>query len=797
MNSHINTSNESFDLSKIIGSYTRHWKWFLLSIIGLIAVGFVYLRYAIPQYANAAKIQILEENGSNPELSLFKDLNFLSGGGNKVEDELELLNSRSNFIQVANQLGLNIKFYELGNIKDSDLYRNTPFKLNFIKADSIINNSKANFFINVVSKTNFEFKEDIEGESPEFKSYAFGKVIKTTLGDVVILPKDSNTNGLKGKKYKIEILPLSIIAEYYKKNTVIEQSKEFSNIVNFLLKDAVPERGRDILNSLIHNYNKNAVDDKKKIADKTSSFIEDRIAEIYSNLSSVDQTAQDFKTDRGLTDIASQASLNLTVGAENQQELQQISTQYSIASSMKDYVESQEGYEVLPSNIGLADASIAATTAKWNQLVSQRERLLKSSNEKNPIIVNLDQELDGLKRSMQSSLNSMTNTLNLQVNNLSSQLSRLNSKIYSAPKNERALRDITRKQQTTEQLYLYLLQKREESQITFASASPKSKVIDMAYSDSFKPVSPNKPLILLASMLLGFVLPFSFIYAKGLLDNKIHSKTGVEEIVKNIPVLAEIPKLERKEAKMVESNDRSILAESLRILRTNLDYLLRSKGSSTSANIILVTSSIPGEGKTFVSSNLVKILATTKKRVLLIGADIRNPKIYKFYNSSLAKEAASKPRHTNVGLTDYLFDEEFTSKQVIQNIEVGEERIDVIYSGKIPPNPTELLMKDRFKDLLDEVSNKYDYIIVDSAPVIAVSDTLLISNYASQVVYVTKAGVTEKRILEVPIQLMKEGKLPNLAFVVNSVKSRDLGYGGKYGYGYGIKEKKWWEFGKS
>lgn len=796
MNAHMNTSNESFDLSKVIEGYTRHWKWFLLSVFCFIALGLIYLRYSVPQYANAAKIQILEENGSNPELSLFKDLNFLSGGGNKVEDELEIINSRSNFIDVANQLGLNIKVFELGNIKDSDLYKNSPFELNFIKADSIINNSKATFFINVTSKTNFEFKEELESDDSDFKVYAFGKVIKTSMGDLVILPKESNVSKLKGKKYKIQILPLSVIAEYYKKNTVIEQSKEFSNIINLSLKDGVPKRGRDILNALITNYNRNAVEDKKKIADKTSSFIDDRIEEIYANLSSVDQTAQDFKTDRGLTDIASQASLNLTVGAENQQELQQISTQYSIASSMKDYVESQEGYEVLPSNIGLADPSITATTAKWNQLVSQRERLLESSNEKNPIIVNLDQELDGLKRSLQSSLNSMTNSLDLQVNNLSSQLSRLNSKIYSAPKNERALRDITRKQQTTESLYLYLLQKREESQITFASASPKSKVIDMAYSNAQEPVSPNKPLILLASLLFGFFLPFSAIYAKGLLDNKIHSKTGVEEIVSNIPVLAEIPRLDRKDSKMVENNDRSILAESLRILRTNLDYLLKSKNTSGKSNIVLVTSSIPTEGKTFVSSNLTMILATTGKKVLLIGADIRNPKIYKFYNSSLAKEADSKPRYTNIGLTDYLFEDKFTSKQIIQNIEVSDHKIDVIYSGKIPPNPTELLMKDRFKDLIDEVSEKYDYIIIDSAPVIAVTDTLLISNYASQVVYVTKAGFTEKRILEVPIRLMKEGKLPSLAFVVNSVKSADLGYGGKYGYGYGVNTKKWWQFGK-
>ncbi len=275
----------------------------------------------------------------------------------------------------------------------------------------------------------------------------------------------------------------------------------------------IPQKGMDIINSLIDTYNRNVVLDKKAIADRTSDFINDRIANIASSLSSVDESAQEFKTGKGITDIASEANINLNIGASNKKELENASVQLDIASSMKDIVENQEGFEVLPSNIGLSDPSIASTTAKYNELVLERKRLLKSSNEKNPIIVNLDQQLSSLKRNMESSLNSVTNNLALTVNNLSGQQAQINSRIYSVPKNERALRDITRKQETTESLYLYLLQKREESQIAYASAKPKTKVVDHAYSSQF-PVSPKVPLIFLASFVFGLMIPFSVIYVK-------------------------------------------------------------------------------------------------------------------------------------------------------------------------------------------------------------------------------------------------------------------------------------------
>ena len=787
-----NAETSSFNntnLKEVLGIYTRRWKTFLVCIALFIGLAFLYVRYSVPLYTAEAKLQILEENGNGSELDLFKDLDVLSGGQNKIEDEIQSLGSRSNFIEVTKKLGLNKTIKAIGNIIDTELYENPPFIINFIAPDSLIFNSKFSFFIEMSTETTFGYREL---EKEESKVYTYGSNIKTPVGDLVITPNFSNLERFKDKEYFASLAPLIEVAQNYQKSTQIVPLDQQSNIINITLNSPVQNKAKDVINTLIDIYNQNGVKDKKEVADRTSNFINERISEIYSDLSSVDQTAQDFKTQRGLTDIASEANLNLNIGSANQQELQNTALQLEIASSMKDIVDDQQGYEILPSNVGLSDPSIVATTTRYNELVAERNRLLKSSNEKNPIIVNLDQQLSSLKRNMQSSLNSMTNNLGLQMNSLGSQLSKINSKIYAAPKNERALRDISREQQTTESLYLYLLEKREEAQITFASASPKSKIIDRAYVASKIPVSPKPRMIYLGALILGFLLPFSVIYMNDLLDTKIHNKVSLEGLVNNVPVLGEIPKLTKRDKLLVEKDDRSVLAESLRMMRTNLDFIVKSNGRESN-NVIFITSSVPGEGKSFLSSNLAMILANTNKKVLLIGADIRNPKLHNFFLNSGGEKIQSNHRGKGVGLTEYLYDSDLSISDITYKENIQNNKIDVVYSGKVPPNPTELLMSERMKELLETVSHSYDYVIVDTAPLMVVADTLLITNLADHIIYVLRAGVTETKVLGFPLKLIKEGKLKNLSFVVNDVKTSDLGYSG-YGYGYGQDKRKWWKF---
>ena len=784
------SSHENIDLVDLIGNYTKHWKWFLLSVMALIAVAFVYLRYSTPEYIARAKILIVDDDKSSSGLDLFSELS-LPGGSNKVEDEIQIVNSRSNFMEVVNELGLNIKVMVLGNIIDSELYSNPPVKVNFIAADSIINKSRFSFYLTLSSSTTFGYSNE---EDQPIKVYAYGKNINTPIGDMVILPNVENFSAYKDRKIKVIVTPISMVVQGYQSKIKISIPQEYSNILALELEDPIKEKARDILNSLIRIYNRNAINDKKIIADRTSEFINDRITSISSSLSTVDQSAEDLKTSKGLTDIASEANINLNVGAANRQELANYRTQLDIAASMQDIVEQQDGYDILPGNIGLNDPTIASTTQRYNQLVLERQRLLKSSTERSPIIQNLDQQLRGLKRSMQSSLNSTVNNLGMQVNTLSGQQAIINSKIYSAPGNERELRDITRKQQTTESLYLYLLQKREEAQIAVASQSPKSQVIDHAYNPSELPVSPKRRMVYLGAILIGLLIPFSIIYTKDLLDTKIHNMHNLEQLSKNTPVLGEIPKLAKNEEKIVIKEDRSVLAEALRILRTNLDYLIKTKKKSGKNNIVYVTSSVPGEGKTFLSTNLSMILASTNKKVLLIGADIRNPKLYTFFMGSQIDKLSKPSRNKDAGLTEYLYDDNLELTDIVNPMLVHHNTIDVVYSGRIPPNPAELLMSARLKNLMKEVSEIYDYVIVDTAPLMVVTDTLLISDYADHLIYVTRAGVTDKKAVQYPIKLSKEGKIKGLSFVVNDVKASNLGYGGKYGYGYGKTQKKWWKF---
>ncbi|MGD1945198.1 MAG: GumC family protein [Croceivirga sp.] len=787
--------DDTRDLKDLLNIYIRKWKWFVIFIVFFVSLAFFYVRYTTPMYEAKASIEIAEDKDASNGLGLFKDMEFFAGAKNKVEDEIQIINSRSNLIEVVKNLGLQRTIKVLGNIRNTNIYGNPPFNINFIVPDSTLDNANFDFHFTYVSQSTFNYSLEAKDS---YKTESFGKTVKTPIGEMVLTPDLEVLEKYKGYKIQVSIRPVGQIAQSYNSSIRISVPDQFSNIITLSLEDPNKQKAKDILNEIVRVYNKNAIEDKKVIADRTSDFIDARISEISSSLSAVDQTAEDFKTVRGVTDIASEANLNLNVGAANRQELANKETQLNIAASMKDIVDQQDGYEVLPTNLGLSDPTIANSTARYNQLVQERNRMLKSSNEKNPVIVNLDEELNSLKTTMRASLNSAVNNLGLQVNTLSNQQSIINSKIYSAPSNERALRDITRRQQTTESLYLYLLQKREEAQIAVASSAQKSKVIDSAYNPTLSPISPNKTRTYLASIIMGLLVPFFFIYLTDLLDTKIHSLVGLEKIVKNVPILGEIPKLGKKDETLVLKNDRSVLAESLRILRTNLDYLIRTRhikngGESYNNNIIFITSTEPGEGKTFLSSNISMILASTQKKVLLIGADIRNPKIHSFFPQDKVNVTTTKSKK-DLGLTEYLLNAEMAVKDIVNSLSINENKVDVIYSGRIPPNPAELLLNERMKHLFEKASKDYDYVVVDTAPLMVVTDTLLISPYANHLIYVTRAGITDKKALEYPIKLKEEGKINGLCFVVNDVKSNEIGYGGKYGYGYGVQTKKWWKF---
>ncbi|SIQ77281.1 GumC family protein [Maribacter ulvicola] len=785
-------SEKKEDIKNVIATYAKHWKWFI--ICGVLALIFAYfnIRYTIPEYNVQSQIQIVQEKNAGSELGVFQDLDIMGGTSKQVEDEIEILGSRSNFIEVVKELETNIQISALGNVINSEVYGNPPIKINFIAADSIVHNSKYSFFITFSSPTTFSFTEN---EGDPAKVYSFGNGINTPIGDMVITPNVKDVKALIGKDYHVSINSVENVARALKAAVSISVTEEYSNILDVSMVSAIPEKARDIIDKLIEVYNRNAVDEKRRIADTTSDFINNRIQLISGTLSDVDQDAQELLTQKGMTGSGLEVGAAVQVSAGSRQNLENAKVQLQMVSGLKEYVNNETGYDEMPV-VDVGSGALSQATVQYNTLVAERKRLLKSADERNPMIVNLDEQLDGIRSTMQSSLSTMERNVGMNVSTLQNQLGRIQGTIYSAPENQRELRNITRKQETTESLYLYLLQKREESQIAFASAAPKSNIIDKAFISSPTPVKPKKAITYLAALMLGLLLPFGVIFAKDQLDTKIHNKHSLESLTQDVPVLGELPRLSKKDSKIIINDDRSVLAEALRIIRTNLDFLIKTKHATdrNKNNVVYVTSSTPGEGKTFVSSNLSMILASTDKKVLLVGADIRNPKLYSFFSGDSVDKLKTPSRNKDAGLTEFLLDDTIQVKDIIRPMLVHHNTIDVIYSGKIPPNPAELLMSSKIEDLLAEVSDMYDYVIVDTAPMMVVSDTLLIAPFANHIIYVTRAGVTDETAVKFPLNLRDEGKLKGVSFVVNDVTLDELGYGGKYGYGYSKTSKKWWKF---
>ena len=533
------------------------------------------------------------------------------------------------------------------------------------------------------------------------------------------------------------------------------------------------KKSEDILNNIIKQFNNDAIVDKNLVSENTFNFIAERLEIIQEELDSVETNKKEFQTENKITDIPSEAQLYVEDIREIQKSRVEVETQLELIKYIKDYLtDTNRSSDLLPANLGVTDSGIESSISEYNQLVIQRNNQLQTGTASNPIVINLNNQIDVIKSNILASLNNKTKSLEVKRRDIVNQQNNLDSKISSVPKNSLIFRDITRQQNIKENLFLYLLQKREETAISLAITAPSAKVIDDAYS-SRSPIFPKKQIIYLAAFILGLIIPFLIIYVKNLLDNKIHNRADVEKETKLIPILGEVPKIDTKESETVGTNDRSILAEAFRILRTNLSYFVKSiKGEEK--NIIFVTSTVKGEGKTFVAFNLALTLSTSDKKVLLIGSDIRNPQLHRYID---------RPEQSK-GLSEYLYDEKVTIESVTDSYKINKKDISIILSGRIPPNPAELLMRDRFKNLLEEVKDKYDYVVVDTAPTMLVTDTLLISQHADFTVYVTRAEYTDKRLLKFPVELYHEKKLRNMAFVVNNVSVSNYGYGNKYGYGY-------------
>ncbi|MDO5971107.1 polysaccharide biosynthesis tyrosine autokinase [Flavivirga aquimarina] len=768
-----------FDIKKSISIYSKHWKWFLLSLVVCLALAYLNLRYSTPLYAAYAKIMVLEEDDNTSGANALKDLSIFSKNeAAEIEDEIQVITSRNFMQNIVKKLNLNIQYFTKGRVNETELYKNSPIQINLIASDSIIDKTYYNFFIEITSDKDFNYRRN-EEDFP--KKVSFGKNISTTFGGVVVTPK-YNLKNLIGTTIRVVVSPVEHVASSVRSRINIAPTSKSSKVLTLSFQDPVEDKAVNIINTLIQTYNESTIEKKNIRSRATVDFIDQRVELIASDLVNVDDSIVRFKTGNKVTDVTSEAGQFLSSSLLNEQQLDEAMGELRQLSYIESLFAGDGDFNLIPSNLGGSDGSISALSTRYNELVNNRDRLLKSAGAKNPIVLELDQTLRDLKNNISNSINNSKKSIGIRINSLQEQSKKINLKIFSVPGQQSRLRSIERKQGIKESLYLYLLEKREEAAISLTATSPNLKIIDAAYGVG-NPVSPNKQLVYIGALFLGLIVPFSFLYVKNLLDTKIHNREDLEKEIRNLTVLGEVPRVKGNEKPLIERNDRSILSESFRIIRTNFDYVKRGRDVKNYENIIFVTSTINGEGKSFFSLNMALTLANTGKRVLLLGADIRNPQIYTAIKNKKERDLSK------IGFTEFLVDKSIIVGETINTYDINGINIDILLSGKVPPNPAELLMNDRVKDLFDSVSQQYDYVIVDTAPSMLVTDTLLISEYAGHTIYLTRADYTEKRILNFAKELHAEKKLNGMMLVVNDVKQSNFGYGAKYGY-YGAPKKK-------
>ena len=537
-------------------------------------------------------------------------------------------------------------------------------------------------------------------------------------------------------------------------------------------------------------YNRNTNNDKNEIAQKTAEFIDERIGIISKELGSTEANLESFKRDAGITDLTSEAQIALAGNAEYEKKSVENRTQISLVNDLRKYLRGNE-YEVLPSNVGLQDAALIGAIERYNEMLIERKRLLRTSTENNPAIVNLDTSIRAMKANVQATLEGTLQGLMITKESLDREASRYSRRISNAPGQERAYVSIARQQEIKAGLYLMLLQKREENAIALAATANNAKIIDEAIADDI-PVSPKRSMIYLIALVLGIGIPVGIIYLIDLTKFKIEGRADVEKLT-SVPVVGDIPLTDEKNDKngsiAVFENKNNLMSETFRNIRTNLQFML-----DNDQKVILVTSTVSGEGKSFVSSNLAISLSLLGKKVVIVGLDIRKPGLNKVFNLS------SKEK----GITQYLANPEMDLMSLIQQSDVNKN-LYILPGGTVPPNPTELLARDGLDKAIEILKKNFDYVILDTAPIGMVTDTLLIGRVADLSAYVCRTDYTHKAEYTLINELYHEKKLPNLCTIINGVDlkrrkygyyygygkyGKHYGYGKRYGYGYGYGQEK-------
>ena len=762
------------EIKEVLRPYFRRFYWFIISAAICLILSYLYLKTKTTVYEVSASV-LIKDAKSNPGSQDFAALRDISGfgkiGSNGVENEMELLKSKKMMRKVVQNLHLESTVYQKGKFKNTELYGKTsPIMVQVIneKPDTKYYKEPIELKIsgNNITLSNKELAP-LKTTFDKTISLRFANIIITKNKDYVA-PKEATNDFL------LNIASETQVTDSFQSNLKAALMNKDVTVIKMTMNYPEVNKAKDILNTLIRVYNNDAIEDKNSESKKTAEFIEERIRIIGNELGEVESRKERFKESNRITDLETEAKLGLQSSAEARGKLLEIDSQLEITNALLGYVNKQGTSAVLPGNVGLDNASATSNISAYNQLVLEKNRLLENATPQNPLVIDLTKQINSMRNSVVESLAKNRSALQVAKGNYETENKTIVGQISKIPSQEKTFREIERQQQIKENLYLLLLQKREETAVSLAVTAPKARVVDEAYVNPI-PVAPKGSIVLLMGLMAGMLIPFIVIYLIRLFDDKVKDKKDLDKLSNGKTLLGEIPSLDRGQNELVMANDLTPMAEAFRIVITNMNFMLPKKEKG---KVVYVTSTVKGEGKTFVSVNLALTLASPKHKVIIIGADIRNPQLQR-YNPS---------RKGLDGLTEYLYNDDEKIEDII-HISSFNKYCDVIYSGSIPPNPADLLSNGRFEILIDQLKLIYEYIIVDTAPLMLVTDTFLNADLADATLYVTRSGFTEKSLIDFANKQINSKRIRNAAFILNDVSKDNLGYGNKYGYGYGVDNR--------
>lgn len=749
--------NEVNIVEQIKFRYLPYWPLFLALIIVFVGVAWLYTKFQTPVYDIGAKVMIKDEKKGAEDSKTLEELNLISPK-KIVENEIEVIQSKPVISKVVKDLNLYAPIYSKNIFGKRSAYLTSPILIKAMDADSI----------KPTKEVAFEYNYSANTVSIAGVSYSLDKWFATPYGKLQFI-KNGNYDGTSQiPKFVFELVPTRVVANGISGDLKVEVPNKLATVVTLNYKDEVPQRGEKVLNGIIDAYNNALVTEKGDLAFNTLSFIDERLKTVKNSLDSIESQKQQYRTQRNSVDIGAQGQMYLDNVGRNDQKLSEINMQLSVLNGVENYVRTKEtSGKIVPSTMGVNDPVLSTLVNNLYQTELEYDREKQRSGENNPATLALADQLNKMRPSIVENINSQKRNLQQSRNTMSSINGNYAAMLRAIPETERQLVEIDREQKIESGIYTFLLQKREEAALSQISKETNSRIIDHAES-SQSPVSPKKKLIYLSALLIALFLGIGVVLAKEKAGNKIMFRSDIETLTE-LPIIGEIAAESSKNPIVIDDRRKTVIAEQFRKLRVTLGYI----GVNSKHKRILVTSSISGEGKSFVATNLAISLAITGKKVLLLDFDLNNPSLNNKLNINEQK-----------GITDYLLGEETDLNNLIMKMEVNEN-LYLLPTGKLPHNPSELLMSDAIENMMNKLDNEFDYLVIDTAPVVPVTDAYILSKHCDATLFIVRHNYSPKVLVEIFDYNNKMNNLKNAAIVFNGVKPR--GFGKKsytYGYGY-------------